>query len=565
MVRDDDGAGGSQGRLATARLLGALVTAGALVVMLVGWGLGLQPVTQVLPGLESMKFNTALGLACLGLAPQGVGRTGRWRLLVPAVAGVALALGLATSLEYVAGVDLGIDELLVTDPVRTGFPGRMGLNTAIAFSLLAAGWLLAAPAPHGRAAGSRHVVGQLLGGAAGVLAMFALLGYLFGVSSARGIGSATQMALHTSVMLLLASAAMAAATAHRGPLAVLWSPRGGGRLARAMLLPGFAAVVLAGAVAEAVDAAGLLDGPELQLVLAATITGMALAAVTLVAAARVELVSVAEERARADARTAQEALARANEELERRVAERTAELAATVTELQRSSADLDRFAFAASHDLREPLRMISAYASRLHDTYDEVLDERGRTYLRFAVEGVARMTHTIDGVLEFSQAGNEPLMPTLVTIRPMVTSLLQALGAQDVVVDWALEEQVVLADPVLLRAATRAVLDNALKFVTPDVTPHLVVRSRRVEDFVAMEVVDNGIGIPPAERRRVTEMFRRLNRREEYPGSGIGLAVARRVVERHGGMVEIEGAPSGGSIVRILLPRRVHDGDDANG
>ncbi|WP_354702423.1 hypothetical protein DSM112329_02781 [Paraconexibacter sp. AEG42_29] len=245
-------------------------------------------------------------------------------------------------------------------------------------------------------------------------------------------------------------------------------------------------------------------------------------------------------------RLSEDARARQAEALTRTlVAE--AEASATATDLARSNRDLERFAYVASHDLSEPLRTISSFMKLLDRRYGADLDDEGREYITWAVDGTQRMQAMIDDLLRFSRAGR--LEPELrpIDLEALVADVVLGLRAQledadATVVVGSLPR--VSADAAQVGQVVQNLIANAVKFAAdrpPEIHIDGVTRDGRVD--IAVE--DNGIGIAPEYRDQVFEMFQRLHSRDDYPGSGIGLSVCQRVVERHGGQIRIETPDSG--------------------
>jgi signal transduction histidine kinase len=227
-------------------------------------------------------------------------------------------------------------------------------------------------------------------------------------------------------------------------------------------------------------------------------------------------------------------------------------------ELERSNADLEAFAYLASHDLAEPLRAVAGFVSLLGRRYTDQLDEEGREIIGYAVDGVQRMQAMIDDLLLYSRAGTVDLRPVPVATGDVVAAALRDLaptlaetGAQVEVG----ELPAVQADPPQLQRVFQNLLGNAIKYTAPDVEPHVLVSGRQADGGCELAVADNGIGIDPRNAERVFEMFARVHGGAEYRGTGLGLAICRRIVERHGGRLWVEPNPGGGSVFRLTLPR----------
>jgi light-regulated signal transduction histidine kinase (bacteriophytochrome) len=218
-------------------------------------------------------------------------------------------------------------------------------------------------------------------------------------------------------------------------------------------------------------------------------------------------------------------------------------------DLASSNADLEQFAWVASHDLSEPLRAISGPISLLARRYEGRLDADADEYIGFAVDGCQRMQAIIDGLLAYSRVGR--LEGTLapvdcnLTVRAALTGLASVIAetGADVSVDAL---PTVRAEATELSQVFQNLISNALKFVAPGVRPQVVVGAERAGDAWRFSVTDNGIGIAAEHRERIFGMFKRLHGREDYPGTGIGLALVKKILERNGGSIGIDDSPLGG-------------------
>jgi PAS domain S-box-containing protein len=225
--------------------------------------------------------------------------------------------------------------------------------------------------------------------------------------------------------------------------------------------------------------------------------------------------------------------------------------------LRRSNRDLEQFAYVASHDLSEPLRVMTGYVNQLERRYDEVLDERGRRYMFHIVDASARMRALIDDLLDYSrflraprEVGPVDLGEVLVAVT---ASLADAVRKTEAVIDVG-PLPAVRSDTKQLESLLQNLLSNALKFRNPDLAPRIAVSASETDGWVTLRVDDNGIGIPSEYRDRVFRMFQRLHVREAYPGTGIGLAIAQQIVELAGGRIWAEDSPLGGARLCCTLP-----------
>lgn len=219
--------------------------------------------------------------------------------------------------------------------------------------------------------------------------------------------------------------------------------------------------------------------------------------------------------------------------------------------LTRSNRDLEQFAYVASHDLSEPLRVMSGFVQLLEQRYADVLDERGTRYVAHIVDGSVRMRQLIEDLLEYSRFLNREEPRTEVDIA-RIAHRIAAASPEGMVEVGDLPP--VWCDDASARAVLQNLVSNGLKFRRPERSPRVEVSARTEGGFVELHVDDNGIGIEPEYRDRVFGMFTRLHVREAYPGTGIGLAIVRQIAERVGGRCWVETSHLGGARVCLTLP-----------
>jgi PAS domain S-box-containing protein len=221
-------------------------------------------------------------------------------------------------------------------------------------------------------------------------------------------------------------------------------------------------------------------------------------------------------------------------------------------ELRRSNEELERYAYVASHDLSEPLRVIAGFASLLRRRFGGRLGEDGDSFIEAIVDGVDRMQSLIDDLLVFSRLDRAVRDFEPVSTDEVVREVVRSLDKDgEILVEGELP--VVLGQRSLLGQVFQNLIGNGLKF-TSGRPARVVVSAERIEDRCCFSVQDNGIGIHPEDRERIFEIFERLHGRDEFSGTGIGLAICRKVVERHGGQIWVQDAPGGGSDFRFTLP-----------
>ncbi|MBI3725766.1 hypothetical protein HY251_17705 [bacterium] len=510
-----------------ASLAGIVVGTGAIV----GWALDIGALKSVLPGPVSMKPNTALAFifASLALRLLLAAPDRRRGKLALAFAASECGIALLSLSEYAFGWNLGIDELIFRDPVgRLGIsgPGRMAPATALGHLLLGSALVLAAARRGERAA-------RFLAAFAALVALVPLVGYLYGLHQTAGLASATEgVAVHTAVLFLVLSIGLLLSGEENGLVEILTSERAAGVVARriapiAILMPLFLGWIrLLGERAHLYDTAF-----GASLVVASDVLVLGLLIWTNV-----------------------KALHRAD--LEREQA--TLRLETSEERLRRSNRELDEFATVASHDLQEPLQKVQAFAARLRSRCASELPEEGKDYLERMEKAAARMQTLVRDLLLLARAttGKDELVPTDLSsvARDVLSDLelqIEATGARVEVGPLPSVE----ADPLQMRQLLQNLLQNALKFHKAGKPPSVRLRSEPAAPGKCGVVVeDDGIGFEPELAERIFVPFQRLNGRSEYPGTGIGLAICRRIVERTGGEISARGKPGEGAAFTVTLP-----------
>ena len=225
-------------------------------------------------------------------------------------------------------------------------------------------------------------------------------------------------------------------------------------------------------------------------------------------------------------------------------------------ELARSNAELEQFAYVASHDLQEPLRMVVSYLQLLQRKYQGKLDSKADKYIYFAVDGASRMQVLINDLLEFSRVttkANEFEPTNCKSIMDQVLSDLEIFIRENRASISYGPLPVVMADPVQFAQVFQNLISNAIKFRSEE-APQIKISAEKRADHWLFSVKDNGIGIDPKYSDRIFEVFKRLHKREEYPGTGIGLSICKKIIERHEGQIWVESEAGKGSTFCFTLP-----------
>ncbi|MGA8116803.1 MAG: ATP-binding protein [Actinocatenispora sp.] len=227
-------------------------------------------------------------------------------------------------------------------------------------------------------------------------------------------------------------------------------------------------------------------------------------------------------------------------------------------ELRRSNAELEQFAYVASHDLQEPLRKVASFCQLLERRYGDKLDDSARQYIGFAVDGAKRMQELINDLLAFSRVGRlhdrrEPVA-LAATLDNALRNLSVSLEESEAEVVVPPELPGVTGDRTLLTMVWQNLIGNAVKFRTPDSSPRVVIEAEETDGECQITVTDNGIGIDAQFADKIFVIFQRLHSRDTYGGTGIGLALCRKIVEYHGGRIWLDTDHRDGARFILTVP-----------
>jgi light-regulated signal transduction histidine kinase (bacteriophytochrome) len=230
-------------------------------------------------------------------------------------------------------------------------------------------------------------------------------------------------------------------------------------------------------------------------------------------------------------------------------------------ELAASNEELEQFAYVASHDLQEPLRMVTNFLSQIEKKYSDLLDEKGKTYIHFAVDGAKRMRQMILDLLEFSRAGRIDTKYQEVNLDLLVKDILDLHQKKIEETDARViigELPVITAPKTALRQVFQNLINNSLKYSHSKngAIPQISISAKDKNDHWQFEVKDNVIGIEPQYFEKIFVIFQRLHDRSEYTGTGIGLAISKKIIENMGGKIWVESEPGNGSSFFFTVPKK---------
>jgi light-regulated signal transduction histidine kinase (bacteriophytochrome) len=235
-------------------------------------------------------------------------------------------------------------------------------------------------------------------------------------------------------------------------------------------------------------------------------------------------------------------------------------LAEYARELRRSNSELEQFAYIASHDLQEPLRMVTSYLQLIETRYAPKLDDTAREFINFAVDGGNRMKRLIQDLLTYSRVNRERTEPKTVDMHSVMNTVLDNLkmtiAEKNAIVEVETELPMVQANEMQMVQLMQNLVGNALKFCHEDKPPHVRIGAVRSGNEMIFSVADNCIGIEAQYLERIFVIFQRLHSREQYEGTGIGLAICRKIVETYGGRIWAESTPGEGATFFFTMPVR---------
>jgi light-regulated signal transduction histidine kinase (bacteriophytochrome) len=231
------------------------------------------------------------------------------------------------------------------------------------------------------------------------------------------------------------------------------------------------------------------------------------------------------------------------------------------TELSAAYKELERFSYSVSHDLRAPIRAIDSFSRRLDLKHAAALDGEGRRLLGIIISEAARMGHLIDDLLEFSRLGRQHMQSGSIDMSKLVREVVDlAIGAQDRPVSLTVGSLPdARGDRVLLRQVWENLIANALKYSSTRADPVIQISGSSDGVLATYRISDNGVGFDMKYAPRLFNVFERLHRANEFPGTGVGLAIVKRIVERHGGEVAVSAAPDAGATFSFTIPLKAAD------
>jgi signal transduction histidine kinase len=475
-----------------------------------------------------LQLDTVLGLGCLCSASWLLSSRVRGRrLLVIALVAIAVAIGVAALVEHLVGVELVSDR-----SVQLGPPGRMGGNTALLFICLGGGLALGLGSSH-----RARTVSDALVLSAAAICLFALTSSLFGSRSQYPLATNDPMLLSTALIGIALSTATVLQRPERGVGQLLGSSASGGMLARRLLPILIAAPIAIAWLTLLGVESGLFDAAVASAL--SVVAGIVILVVVLVGSGRTV--------------DRLEAVRHGNEAQIRQMVQ---DIARHSEDLHRINRELESFSYSVSHDLRAPIRHIAGFAELLSNHAGQGLDAKSQKYVAIIIDSAQNAGLLIDELLDFSRIGRAALHARDLDLGELVrdswNNLVMERRGRDIRFEVG-ALPAVHADPTLLGVVITNLISNAVKYTAPRPQAVVEITAKRDGDEVVVEVRDNGVGFDMKYADKLFGVFQRLHG-DEFPGTGIGLATVKRIIERHRGRIWATGQLDAGATFHFTLP-----------
>ncbi len=516
------------------------------IIVLIGWYSHNVLLVQVHKSFVPMQYNTASGFLLGGI---GLLSTQFSLKRIGLIAGTLVGLvGFLTLIEYIFVLQLGIDQLFMKHYITTksSHPGRMAPNTAVCFFLIGSFILSSFLLSGKRSTMALSIISSLCTG----LGIVALSGYLAEIETAYGWGNLTRMAIHTSIGFILLGT---------GGFCYSWrindeeTP-----LPSWFYIPvGIAGVTMAVLVWQALAKAYV--NPEIIAASNMNVPNMILIIALAVSSLLTGLIYIGQnlQKSKNTLQVSNDKLSLIRSELELRVQERTRQLKQYTAALERSNKELEQFAYVASHDLQEPLRSVSGFLQLLKRKYKDKIDKSGLHYIERSTAAATRMHNLIQSLLEYSRINTRGNPFELINIEEVLNDALWNLQ-----VSIKESEAIITHDPLPTASVDEGqfvqlfqnLIANGIKF-SGEKIPEIHISVDTNDNEYVFSIKDNGIGIEEQYAERIFDIFQRPHTRNDVPGTGIGLSVSKRIVERHGGKIWFESEPDNGTTFYFSIPK----------
>ena len=537
---------------------------------LLGWILNVEFLKTPSANFSTIKINAAICFILIGFALcflQEKRINSRSRRISQILALVVALIGILTLFEHISVINLGIDQLLYKEApgaLNTSSPNRMGLPAAINFVLIGLALIFL-----DKKIGNDHRPSQYLALIVGFFSILALMGYAYNVPSLYFVGRFTGIAIYAAIAFLFLFLGVLFCRPNEGLMRTFNTDLLGGKITPLILLPTILITLILGWIIVQGMNMGFYPGAfGISLLVISTIIIsfiliwlFAIRLNLIDAKIRDTTLKLRDSRNNLEEKVEKrtDELITINQDLLKEIDERKSlqrELKQKMNELSHLNEDLNQFAYVASHDLREPLRNITSFLQLLERRYKDQLDQDANVFIGFAVDGAKRLDELIKDLLEYSRVANKEIQFTDVNfqnVADQVVSNLRVLIEENNAHITYGSLPTIRSDKNQMKLLLQNLLSNAIKYRSKK-TPQIQITAKKEANQYVISVKDNGIGIDHKHLNRIFGIFNRLHTQEEYEGSGIGLAIAQRIVHQHGGEIWAESQPGKGSTFYFTIP-----------
>ena len=514
-----------------------IVIIGFLVLM--GWLFHIPILLSPGHGFSTIKSNTGLAFLLIGFSLWFI-QTKRINLhnkqIAQILACIVVIIGVLTLIEYIFNLNLGIDQLLFKEAAgafNTSSPNRMALNSTICFILAGMSILFWNVKTH-----NIYRPAQIFALIGGFISLFGLIAYLYNVSLVYHIPQFTAISLYAVIAFVLLFIAILFARPNIGIMSIINGDNVSGVLSRRLLpliiiLP----IIIGVIVSHGVNMS--LYSYQIGNILFLFSILILLSIIVWIIIISIKNIDEAHQLIEIEYQMT----------LEDKVKIRT-------KELEQSNKDLQQFAYVASHDLKEPLRMISSFLQLLEKRQADKLDEESKEFIEFAVTGAQRLDSLINDLLEYSKVANKKREFNNVNLNDIlkqtILNLKSVINDNNAEITYN-ELPTIKGDEQLLTQLFQNLISNSIKY-RREIIPKINISAMHESSQYLFKLKDNGIGISPKHLDKIFTIFQRLHSKEEYEGTGIGLAIVQKIVHQHGGEVWAESKPGKGSTFYFTIP-----------
>ncbi len=508
------------------------------VIIIIGWMFNINLLLRPGSGFSTIKSNAGIAFLLIGLSLWFV-QTKRVNIhnqrISQILAFIVVIIGFLTLMEYIFNLNFGIDQLFFKEAIgalNTSDPNRMALTAAVNFILAGISillWNVKTPRVYRPT--------QIFAIFGGFIALLAILGYIFDISLLYHVPQFTAIAVYAAFDFILLFAAILLARPDIGIMSIISSNSISGVLSRRLLPLVVILPIIFGLIWNYGSNSGFYDD-EFSIVLLIFSIIIFLSIMVWITANSVKKIDDESKFLEMEYQ----------ESLEEKVRDRT-------KELEQSNKDLQQFAYVASHDLKEPLRMISSFLQLLERRYKDKLDDDANEFIGFAVNGAQRLDYMIEDLLEYSRVANKErkfkdvdvnkvLDQTILNLKPTIDDNNSEISYNKL--------PTIFGDEYLLVLLFQNLISNSIKYRRG--IPKINISAIRESNQYLFRVKDNGIGISQEHLERIFTIFQRLHTKEEYEGTGIGLAIAQKIVHQHGGEIWAESELGKGTTFYFTIP-----------